>query len=466
MTFVNKLTTNIKSPDGSDYTVNVGKNTLLIGNNEAGKSAIAEGLQLARTGTAYGLLYRDKPIKDGKLLSSLIPPSQEGAYAIAKMEGGEVCEWTLKRGKRATRSGPTNGVSLSIAELHAVMSGSAETKVKFFFGQLCPYLTAAELMELLPKDLHETLILVCRLDRPVDLEELLNKIGSLQRDQSAQARASKIALESLGTVRAVGDDELGGVWDTLKRAVLRDLLKMIYIDYRADPSLQAGHVLSHLTTQLGGKDAIGRIPPSDDVLGEIGETLLHRRLTRVAVLAKNGEVRASSLSVSLKALKTAVIRVMHDMVDKAASEFCKKVNSFLPKEDSLLFKSSGSSIEIGLSRGGENHIALSGSTEARLLAAIAAGLAAGDDLIVVDDRMWDPLTLGKTMEVLEKSPCQVVVMSTIKPRGRKRSSWSYIEVKRTPGKPLEINDGAKRKDPKDSGEPATKSGQEEESDQE
>ena len=225
--------------------------------------------------------------------------------------------------------------------------------------------------------------------------------------------------------------------------------------------LQAGHVLSHLTKQLGGKDAIQRIPPTEDLLGEIGETLLHRRMTRVAALAKNGETRASDLSGSLKALKSAVIRVMHDMLDEVADKFCKSVGKFLPKGDALLFDASGSTLDIGLIRNGEGHIALSGSTEARLLAAIAAAIAFPGDLIVVDDRMWDPLTLGKTLEVLEKSPNQVVVMSTIKPRGRKRSSWSYVEVSRTPGHPLEINDGTKREDPEESRQSTPQTSEEE-----
>lgn len=461
--FVTQIQTNIKSPDGEDYTVNIGKHTLLIGNNESGKSAIAEAVQLARTGSAYGLLYRDKPIKDGKLLSALIPPSQDQATATARFENGSIREWVLERGKRPKSSGANEGQgTLSIAELHSVMSGSAETKVKFFWEVLCEEVTAADLMGLLPKDLHETLVLTCRLDRPISLTDLLTKIGSLQRDQSAQAKASKIALESMGTVKFVGDNELAGVWATLQRGMLRDLLKVIYLDYKADPMLQAGHVLSHLTKQLGGKEAIQRIPPTDDLLGEIGETLLHRRMTRVATLAKNGETRASGLSSSLKALKSAVIQVMHDMLDEVAAKFCKTAGAFLPKGEALLFDASNGTLDIGLKRDEEQYTALSGSTEARLLAAIAAGIAFPSDLIVVDDRMWDPLTLGKTLEVLEKSPCQVIVMSTIKPRGRKRSSWSYVEIKRTPGNPLEINDGTKRKDPTVSGNQTPEASQEQE----
>ena len=135
---VTQIQTNIKSPDGGDYTVNIGKHTLLIGNNESGKSAIAEALQLAQTGSAYGLLYRDKSIKDGKLLSALIPPSQNEAVAVARFDNGSIRRWVLERGKRPKSSGANEGQSaLAIAELHSVMSGSTETKVKFFWEVLC-----------------------------------------------------------------------------------------------------------------------------------------------------------------------------------------------------------------------------------------------------------------------------------------------------------------------------------------
>ena len=77
MSFAVKMVSNLKSPNGDPYSVELSKNTILIGDNESGKSAIAESLQLARTGSAFGLLYRDKPIKDGSLLQHLIPREEE-----------------------------------------------------------------------------------------------------------------------------------------------------------------------------------------------------------------------------------------------------------------------------------------------------------------------------------------------------------------------------------------------------
>ena len=49
-------------------------------------------------------------------------------------------------------------------------------------------------------------------------------------------------------------------------------------------------------------------------------------------------------------------------------------------------------------------------------------------LIVVDDRMWDSKTLAKTMAALEKIDCQVLLMTTSKPRGKGREAWTYVNL--------------------------------------
>jgi hypothetical protein len=447
MSHIDRITSNVKSPDGGEYSVNLGKYTILIGDNEAGKSAIAESLQLARTGSAYGLLYRDRPVRDGSLLAALVPPGVDECVARGEVEGEYLYSWSLRRGKRPTHVA-RNGVEkpdpkdvLTVAQVRAVMGGSADTQVKFFWEHLCEPIVGADLLNMVPAELQETLVLVCPMDgSPVSLVDVLDKIGKYQREMSNTAKAGLIALESLGSVEAVTDDELAGVWDTIHRATLRDVLKELYMEYKANPTLQAGPVLRHLTEMLGGKEAIQRIPLRDDAAGALASALLNQRLSRAAVAAKNGEVRALGLRESLKTLKNVIVSLMLGNIHQAAGEFIKRVSRFLPKEESIHFfvEMSQKSISIGLKRGEKKHTALSGSAEARLLAAICAALSDQNDLIVVDDRMWDADTLKKTMTVLEKAPCQVVVMSTIKPKGRKRGAWTYVTVSRTDSEPLGV----------------------------
>ena len=50
------------------------------------------------------------------------------------------------------------------------------------------------------------------------------------------------------------------------------------------------------------------------------------------------------------------------------------------------------------------------------------------NVLVVDDRMWDGMTLARTLRALQDAPCQVILMSTMLPRGRRRQSWTTIEL--------------------------------------
>lgn len=441
MSYIIELTSNLKSPDGSDYQVPLGQHTILIGDNESGKSAIAESAQLARTGSAYGLLYRDKPIKDGTLLSALIPEGSDKGSVTAKLSSGSMARWELTRGKKPSQSG-ANGCTHSIAELHTVMMGSPETQIKFFWEALCEPTSVEEVKELLPIELHEALALVCPPEEEVVLTELVEKTGKFQRQQSTVMNAGRIALESLGSIRSVTEDELQGTWKTLQRAMIRDVLQVLYADYKADPTLQANHVIAHLVKMLGGKEAVVRVPDTDALCLDLGETLLNRRLSRAASAAKRGETRAGMLKDSLRVLKDALVRLMFEQVSMAAAKFASRASRFLPKGEELIFvaDSTAKKLVLGLKKDDQTHTALSGSTEARVLAAVAATLSWEFDLIVVDDRMWDADTLKKTLTVLEKAPCQVLVMSTIKPKGRKRGAWNYLEVSRKPGEPLEITE--------------------------
>lgn len=442
MSYIETLQSNVKSPDGEQYSVDLGQYTILIGSNESGKSAIAESAQLARTGSAYGLLYRDKPIKDGTLLSTLIP-SEEGCSVTATLNSGEVCSWSLTPGKRPERNGP-NGSVLSVAELHGIMAGSPETQAKFFWRVLCKPLKVQDLLEKLPDELHEALVLVCPVDgRDISLADLIEKIGKFQREQNSVATAGRIALESLGGIRNISDEELEGAWSTLHRAMLRDVLRELYAEHRADASLQAREVLRHLVKMLGGEEAIDRIPETKDVGTDLSEVLINRRLSRAAVAAKRGENHAITLKEGLKRLKISILGLMFEAIDWAADKFIDGVSEYLPGSEKLVFSVNlpSRTLSIGLRRGDVEYIALSGSTEARVLAAIAATLSDENDLLVVDDRMWDGATLGKTLGALEGARCQVLVMSTIKPKGRRRAAWNYVEVNREEGEPLGVENG-------------------------
>lgn len=441
MAYIQKITTNIKSPDGAEYTVDLGQHTLLIGENEAGKSGIAEACQLARTGSAYGLLWRAKNIKDGKLLSTLAPQDSEECSSTAMLDTGEFCEWKLKTGSRPKHSAPEGSV-LTVSEIHAVLAGNAETQAKFFAGALGVHkLTSDDVKEAISENLHGFFDTMAAGRETIDLISFVEKLSREQREQNNVSKAAQIALESLGTVTSVDDEELKGLMAMLQRSMSRDILRSIYRSYRADPTIRAGGVITHLTELLGGKEGVRRIPPTEEALAEIGEAHFQKRMMKTAKIAKRGEILAQDKKEAFKKLKEAILKVIFSELEQSprVSDFVSRVNNLLPGGQEFIFEVTPGKIAVGLRRDEQEHYALSGSTEARVVAAIAGAISDEDDLIIVDDRMWDAKTLGQTLEVLRNSPGQVIVMSTIRPKGKQRAGWTYVTVERERGQALRIS---------------------------
>jgi len=212
----------------------------------------------------------------------------------------------------------------------------------------------------------------------------------------------------------------------------RDITRIIYEMGQKDPGLQGTNTVAELVKNLGGKESIQRIPETGEIVADFCESLLQNRLCRIAIAAKGGASTAAARQEGLSSLRKFVLEETVRQVATKTPEFGKRVSAFLPKGEKLVVGfTDAHQITLALHRGEEKHIALSGSTEARLIAALGAALADSDDhLLVVDDRMWDAGTLAKTLGALEKAPCQVIVMSTVRPKGKKRANWSYLGLER------------------------------------
>ena len=439
MTKALELITNIKSPDGEPYSVSLGKNTLIWGENEANKSAIVEALQLARTGAAYGLAFKTSPVKKGPPLNALIPFGQTHAFSEVSLDDGEKCRWILENGKNPKREGP-NGATIDVASIRAKLGGNSETQARFFYEQLCFPESLEELIPLLPPSLEGPLNLLVSGDS-VSLSDLLGKVGSRIRETRTSAQNAQLSLASLGSIQSISDAEITGLWSTLDRCRQRDSLREMAEIYRRNPSPSSSNLLQEAVSEMGGKSAILKIPETEALQVEIGEALLHKRLARVAAFMRGGETRASEKGDSLKHLHRILLEEICDRVGRAAPAFAKKVSTFLPKGEEFLFEVDGTTISVGLLRNGQTHKALSGSTEARVIAAIAAALSTPISLILLDDRMFSTSTLSKTLSVLEKAEGQVVAMGLKRPPGKPRKKWTYVQVVRTDGEPLEVNQG-------------------------
>ena len=70
--WIKKVESNVKSPTGDMWDVELGRHTLLVGSNTSHKSAVIQSVELALTAAADDIVNRNE-VKDGALLMSLSP---------------------------------------------------------------------------------------------------------------------------------------------------------------------------------------------------------------------------------------------------------------------------------------------------------------------------------------------------------------------------------------------------------
>ena len=159
-----------------------------------------------------------------------------------------------------------------------------------------------------------------------------------------------------------------------------------------------------------------------DLIGRIGANDQHQLLQgHIITFQKQAE--------KWKALSTLLNTLVKDFVDAGMAKLMARVQGFLADTDVFGMKLTKSDCQIGFIREGALTTALSGAEWARLLVAIACACASeGVPVVIPEERMWDRETLAKTMRALKDAPCQIILTSTEKPKGKLPAGWSVVEV--------------------------------------
>jgi len=161
----------------------------------------------------------------------------------------------------------------------------------------------------------------------------------------------------------------------------------------------------------------------------------HRELTeRLGAHAQHQKLQGhvntlQQRATSWKSLADLLNTLVADFVDAGMARFMARVQGFLCESDVFGIKLTKSDCQVGFIRDGVLTSALSGVEWARLLTAIAC--ACSDDgvpVVIPEDRMWDRETLATTMRALTSAPCQIILTSTEKPKGKLPAGWSLVEV--------------------------------------
>lgn len=436
LVYIETLTTNAKSPTGQPQTWTLGPKTLIVGPNEAGKSAIAQSAQMIAEGGAAGLLLRKGLVKLPIQLLTMAP-NGEALTVAARLNTGEEIRWSAEPGKKPSVTGNQN-IGVGIESVRAAFSGSPDT-ARRFLAETIPLnaISLADLRKMIPEPFHSKFEqLTSHLSGMIGFEGLFN----LVEEANAQKKAAKATVdkaEAATTALGVGivpgsSDKLEQYFTQMRMAILADFFR------RVGPPAKQAHdngdgaplaAVRWLASQIGGKEALSAALPLDtartDFMGLAGNLYVEK-------LAEVTRARAAQAGITVDAW-TRFSALLNDTANALTdtvliAEFERRVNAYLPESDTFVLDRAG--LYPGLMRNGRVHTALSGSTEARVLAAMTAALAVPGKLnvLVVDDRMWDGMTLARTLRALQDAPCQVILMSTMLPRGRRRQSWTTVEL--------------------------------------
>jgi energy-coupling factor transporter ATP-binding protein EcfA2 len=393
---IRRVETNIKSANGPK-TIDIAAKNLIVGPNESGKSTIVEAIQLALSGSVYGILLRPDDVKRGEDLSSLIPGLQEEAYSKLTFADGSSSQWSIGRGKRAKFTGPRSDVALPVATMRSILKTESRA-TKFLFETFFP---------------------------DSDLLKKYEAAGSSARKHKAKMKGLIESLPHLSSAIDVSNESMYSKWQELFTALRFEYMRKIYRD---NPPLREHCILE--LDKLGTTDELKSLRGSAQIHEEIEVMLSAKASSELAVRIRGMAQVEMGRSKVCEDTQLALIDEIRNKVYAAIPGYVQRINSFMPDGDHVELSLEPGKIRYGLKRSDGLHRAMSGSAEARVLAAMAAASVRPDQraILILDDRMWDPDTLSRTMDALNKTPCQVIIMSTIKPKGRRKKDWHYIEI--------------------------------------
>jgi energy-coupling factor transporter ATP-binding protein EcfA2 len=196
--FVEKLTTNLKTLDGSPRTIVLGAKTLIVGPNGSGKSAIQQSLQLALVGSADDLVGR-VGVKDNGLLMSMV--SAERLSIHAKLNNGEDYVFLAKESGRPSHDTGTTAL-LPLQQVRETLEGSPATARKAFLAWAATEVTTNDILEMVPEIYRGKYLdisaAVGRKMASVDaLLATLEYVAKRQREAAKEASGAEALLTSL-----------------------------------------------------------------------------------------------------------------------------------------------------------------------------------------------------------------------------------------------------------------------------
>ena len=232
--YVKRVTSNLKSPDGETWSVDLGQKTLILGGNTSRKSAILQAVELAVSGAADDIVGRYN-VRDSGLLLTLAPgDSLSSVASFSDEDMDEACFSLHREGARIKKphhSTPFDASRVMPSRLVRVaLSGGEKTARKSFLEWTEQGVSQEDVMSFIPSNLHAKYVDIsekflssgdANAMTPVGrLLSTMEYAGRMQRDCAKQLKGAESALSSFGgeIPAAPTDEDLKNAEDAVKRA--------------------------------------------------------------------------------------------------------------------------------------------------------------------------------------------------------------------------------------------------------
>ena len=479
--YVRMVESNVKSPTGDHWRLELGPRTLLVGSNTSHKTAVIQSIELALTGAADDIVGRSA-VRDTALLMTLSPGST--LETTACLSDGTEAYFKASQDQNGKVSKPEHTTevdcagSLLLREVRQVMASGTDSARRSFLEWAGSELDETDIMAEIPTDLHakyrDWAEHIQGFNPAHTLLNINDYVSKRQRDLAREAKGAKSVVselrEDIGDVRASAIKqtryELDALLDRYASAQYRpDLLPegwrhvdvahetvLCTVNQELDTCLVCGtevgnehfhRVLDYYGDASEKVDRTRQLLKSAELKGEFHKLLAklteQSQSTGQSTAAKNTMVKAIDLQTeaeNYKNYKQQIADVIGRLLEKLIPNFCMRVNEFLPKGwfFGVQLKDGNKKVfRVGLQDDNRLRSALSGVEWATVTAAV--GMAIGvslphnaPKLIIPEDRAWDAKTLSNVMRGFDRFDGQVIIASTIRPKGRSPKNWTIIDM--------------------------------------
>jgi len=481
--WIKKIESNVKSPTGDIWNVEIGKHTLLVGSNTSHKSAVTQSLELALSAAADDIVNRNE-VKDGALLMSLSPSDYLECTAVINDGTEAYYRLESEKGKVGRPKHDTEvdcSMSLPLRLVRKALAGSSTTARKSFVLWAAQNADREDVLAQIPANYHARYEdLAEHIGRNLSEIETLIAVtdytSKSQRDSAKEVKGAEAVFDKLrGDLdERPSDTEMYHFSEEVKRLQallvasaagptdpnLKRIQANKYVldwaveeDMSSCPSCssEVGH--SHLVAcaDYYGNAERGTIAQleAESTQSSDMEAIKHQlnvaesKLSMMIAAAGKWDtvMQAKETALSMKQqverykeMKKICEDAVGHLVRVFGKTFSDGVSRFLPDgwDFGIELEDQGRDVfRMGLRRNDKLCCALSGAEWAAVTTAIAMQMSTPSDapsVLIPEDRAWDGSTLSAVMRAFSKYDGQVLMASTIRPKGRSPKNWTIIDM--------------------------------------